>query len=377
MGRKSIMENMVEQKVTIAYLRKYYKGKKVFLTGHTGFKGAWLLQILARCGAQVHGYSLQPEELSLYKLIDGDALCTSQIADIRDASLLKKSIVDFQPDYIFHLAAQPIVLAGYKDPLYTFEVNTQGTANILEAIRHLPNKCVCIMITTDKVYENLDTNISFTEDDKLGGFDPYSASKAACEIVISSYRNSFFNNTSWATHLKSLASMRAGNVIGGGDYAPNRIIPDIINAILQNESIVLRNPAATRPWQHVLEPLSVYLLLATKMTDNPTGYNTAFNIGPEKEDEWSVEDLTKIAIETAGKGSYKAEEVANKPHEAASLQLNNTKVKTELNWHPVYNAKQAIQKTVEWYLQDAEADVKCLSQINDYFGNVINDANDD
>jgi CDP-glucose 4,6-dehydratase len=362
--------------VTLAYLRDYYNGKKVFLTGHTGFKGSWLLQILALCGAQVKGYSLAPAGISLYHQIDGDTLNESIIADIRDAKKLKQEILDFAPDYIFHLAAQPLVLEAYENPLYTFEVNTQGTANIMEAIRHLPKACVCIMITTDKVYENNDGNSQFVETDKLGGYDPYSASKAACEIVISSYRNSFFNNNNFDAHKKSIAAMRAGNVIGGGDYAPNRIIPDIINAIQANEKIVLRNPHATRPWQHVLEPLSVYLLLGTKMSDNPTKYNTAYNIGPEKEDEWSVEALTKIAIATAGEGAYTNAADANKPHEAATLQLNNTKVKQELQWQPVYNATQAITKTVEWYLNTDTADVKCLQQINDYFANSINDSNE-
>ncbi len=366
----------MEKMVTLAYLKKYYQGKKVFVTGHTGFKGSWLIQILGLCGAEIKGYSLAPSELSLYNQIAADDICDSQIADIRDAVLLKKAVIDFQPDYIFHLAAQPLVLDGYEQPLYTFEVNTQGTANMLEAIRHLQKPCVCVMITTDKVYENNDSNTQFVEIDKLGGYDPYSASKAACEIIISSYRNSFFNNNSFDAHGKSIAAMRAGNVIGGGDYAPNRIIPDIINAIQANEEIVLRNPNATRPWQHVLEPLSVYLLLGTKMMDAPTQYNTAYNIGPEKEDEWSVEALTKIAIAIAGKGAYVVEEMKNKPHEAATLQLNNTKVKTELDWHPVYNATQAIQKTVEWYLDEDSADIKCLQQINEYFANSINDSNE-
>jgi CDP-glucose 4,6-dehydratase len=362
--------------VNLAYLKKYYFGKKVFVTGHTGFKGAWLLQILALCGAQIKGYSLAAEQNSLYTQMDGDALCESEIADIRDAKNLQASILSFQPDYIFHLAAQALVLDGYQNPLYTFEVNTQGTANILESIRHLQKQCVCILITTDKVYENNDGNAKFIETDKLGGYDPYSASKAACEIIISSYRNSFFNNNNLDTHKKSIAALRAGNVIGGGDYAPNRIIPDIIHAIQANEKIVLRNPSATRPWQHVLEPLSVYLFLATKMQDAPAQFNTAYNIGPEKEDEWSVEALTKIAIATAGKGEYIVEQNKNNLHEAATLQLDNSKIKKELQWKPVYNATQAIQKTVEWYLNTAAADSKCLLQINEYFGNHINDSNE-
>jgi CDP-glucose 4,6-dehydratase len=354
--------------VSLAHFQNHFEGKKVFLTGHTGFKGSWLLQILAMCKADIKGYSLAPQkEIDLYNQINGDRLCNSIIHDLRGADFLKKEILDFQPDYIFHLAAQPLVIEGYEKPLYTFEVNTQGTANLLEAIRGLEKPCVAVMITTDKVYENHDDNSLFHEDDKLGGYDPYSASKAACEIVISSYRNSFFNPKNYDAHQKVIVSMRAGNVIGGGDYADNRIIPDIIKSIQQNETLILRNPLATRPWQHVLEPLGAYLLVATKAFENPTAFATSYNIGPEKEDVLSVESLTQIAIETMQKGQYEIAKEAPKLHEAATLMLDISKIKTALNWLPKWNAKQAIQNTVLWYVNEEDATSKCTAEINNYF----------
>lgn len=364
MGNKSNLEIMV----SLPHFRNYFEGKKVFLTGHTGFKGSWLLQILAMCNAEIKGFSLAPQkEIDLYNQIDGDRLCDSIIHDLRDAEFLKKEIVDFQPDYIFHLAAQPLVIEGYQNPLYTFEVNAQGTANVLDAIRGLEKPCVAVMITTDKVYENHDDNSLFHEEDKLGGYDPYSASKAACEIVISSYRNSFFNPKNYYNHQKVIVSMRAGNVIGGGDYADNRIIPDIIKSIQQNELLTLRNPLATRPWQHVLEPLGAYLLVATKAFDHPLDFATSYNIGPEKEDVLSVENLTQIAIETMQKGQYEIAKEAPKLHEAATLMLDISKIKKEMNWLPKWNAKQAIQNTILWYVNEENATSKCTAEIKNYF----------
>lgn len=372
MGNKSTMESMV----TWQQYQQFFVNKKVLLTGHTGFKGAWLLQILARCGAQVTGLALAPQKKSdLYNQIDGDRLCHSIIQDIRNQNEVKKIIHSVQPDIIFHLAAQPLVWTGYDQPIYTYEVNTMGTAYILDALRDLTNPCIAIMITTDKVYENLDQSVLFTESHKLGGYDPYSASKAACEIVISSYRNAYFNPTHYATHQKVIVSMRAGNVIGGGDYADNRIIPDIIQAIQQNEPVVLRNPHATRPWQHVLEPLGAYMLAAYHAAQFPETTATAFNIGPEKVDELSVQQLTEIAIQTLGKGSY---QIIPQPklHEAATLMLDNSKIKQILGWQPLMNARQAIQQTVQWYLLNEDAAVKCLREINDYFNPEKNDTHD-
>ncbi len=372
MGNESNLEKMV----SFSHLRSYFEGKHVFLTGHTGFKGSWLLQILSLMGAKVYGYSLTPEKKDdLYYRIDGDALCEKSIlADIRDVDRLQQELLECQPDYIFHLAAQPLVLRAYQEPLYTFDVNGQGTANVLEALRKLSKKCVAVMITTDKVYENLEEERSFKEDDKLGGYDPYSASKAVAEIIISSYRNSFFNPARYSEHQKSIASMRAGNVIGGGDYSDNRIIPDIIRALEQNVPIELRFPNAIRPWQHVLEPLGAYLLLATKMLDQPTEFCSSYNIGPEATDILKVETLAQMALEIAGKGEIKLSEEPQKLHEAGILMLDIHKIKQDLHWLPKMNAQQAIRKTIEWYLDADDASNKCIQQINEYFESALLDA---
>ncbi len=365
------MENMV----TYSFLKPYFENKKVFLTGHTGFKGTWMLQILARLGAHVYGYALAAKKQDLYTLIDGDSICNSTIADIRDKEKLQQEITRIQPDYIIHMAAQALVLESYENPLYTFETNTQATANILEAIRQYKKPCTVIMVTTDKVYENKDNNALFNEEDKLGGYDPYSASKAACEIIISSYRNSFFNTETYNEHKKAIAVVRAGNVIGGGDNADNRIIPDIIKAIQQNKEIVLRNPKATRPWQHVLEPVCAYLYIAASLQENPTKYATCYNIGPNQEDVFTVETLTQKAIEVAQKGRYTIQQQTN-VHEAKTLMLDIAKIKRELHWHPKYNAIQAIEKTVQWYMNDEDASIKCIQQINAYLDNTIDNANE-
>ncbi|MBP6624361.1 MAG: CDP-glucose 4,6-dehydratase [Chitinophagaceae bacterium] len=363
--------------VNLAYLRKYYQGKKVWLSGHTGFKGSWMLQVLSLMGAEVRGYSLAPEHTyDLYNSIQGDDLCEkSTIHDIRDVEKVKSEILEFQPDFVFHLAAQPLVLKGYQEPLYTFEVNGQGTANVLNALRFLEKPCVAVMITTDKVYENKDVPKDFIEDDKLGGHDPYSASKAVSEIMIASYRSSFFAPAQYEKHLKSIVSVRAGNVIGGGDFADNRIIPDIIHSIKNDKNVFLRYPKATRPWQHVLEPIGAYLFLATKMVDQPTAYCSAYNIGPESTDVLRVEELTNIAFSIAGKGKIEYDLNAEKLHEAATLMLDIHKIKNEIQWSPKMNAQKAIEMTIQWYLDEQAADIKCLHQINEYFDNVINDAN--
>lgn len=357
------MENLVSLK----HFKTYFEGKTILLTGHTGFKGSWLLQILARCGADITGFALEAEHPSLYNQINGDALCNSIIHDLRDAGKVIQTIELLQPDFIFHLAAQPLVLDSYQRPLYTFEVNTLGTAHVLEGLRKVEKPCVAVMITTDKVYENKEQGNLFKEEDKLGGYDPYSASKAACEIVISSYVHSYFNPNQQHQHQKKIVSVRAGNVIGGGDYAANRIIPDIIKAIQKEEAVTLRNPQAVRPWQHVLEPLGAYLLLATALADGNKKLEAAYNIGPEKTDILSVEVLTQTAIEVMKKGHYHIEQQANAPHEAGLLMLSIDTIKRDLSWQPKWDAKTAIQQTVEWYLSEESADIKCLQQIQTYF----------
>lgn len=352
-------------------IQKQFKNKKVFVTGHTGFKGSWLLLILKELGAQVHGYALSPEyENDLFNQLNGAQYCEkSIIADILDADQLKKEIVAFQPDYIFHLAAQALVRKSYENPIETYMVNTIGTANILEAMRSLPNACVGIMVTTDKVYENPERGTAFVESDKLGGYDPYSASKATCEIVIDSYRNSFFNKQDYSLHKKSIASVRAGNVIGGGDFSKDRIIPDIVRSIQNHTAINLRNPNATRPWQHVLEPLGAYLLLAAHMHQQPEAYNEAFNFGPAIDDVLTVKEVTESFITAFGAIEQEiAIDDKHHVHEAKLLMLNSEKAKLKINWVPKWNATEAIRQTAWWYANSQiEVSKRCMTQINNYF----------
>lgn len=360
----------MEKVVTEAYLRRAYSGKRVFLTGHTGFKGTWMLQILHWLGANVKGYSLAPEKANdLYNQVGGDKLCySSVIADICDKQKIQTEIARFEPDYVFHLAAQPLVRRGYDMPSYTFMVNAQGTAHVLDAMRVLTNPAVGVMITTDKVYDNPERGEPFAEDDKLGGYDPYSASKASAEIVIDSYRRSFFNPAKYDTHKKSIASARAGNVIGGGDYSDDRIVVDIVRAITFGETVGLRNPASVRPWQHVLEPLSAYLVLGAHMAQDPAKYSTAYNFGPDPNDMLTVEDLTREFIASYGQGAYERTGDANAPHEAKLLLLNSEKAHADLGWRSLMDARTAIRWTAEWYAdRQTAAHDKCMWQIKGYF----------
>lgn len=326
-----------------------FKNKKVFLTGHTGFKGSWLSVWLTMMGAEAKGYALNPEKKSLYNEVLPQLQIDSVIADIRNKDKLIQEVIAFNPDFIFHLAAQPLVRESYKYPTETFDVNIIGTVHVLEALRFLKKKCICVIATTDKVYENLEKNYAYKESDKLGGHDPYSASKAAAEIVTSSYRLSFFNPSEIKKHKKSVATGRAGNVIGGGDYAPDRIMPDIFRSLSSSSIINVRNPKAIRPWQHVLEPLHGYLTLAAFMNSNPGRSGPGYNFGPRLNDTFTVEQLVKLAIECWGDGKYKLLKEKNAPHEAGLLKLNIQKAKQELNWHPKWKASTAIQHTVSWY----------------------------
>lgn len=331
-----------------------YKGKKVFITGHTGFKGSWLSLWLQESGADLKGYALAPEKKSLYSSICKKLKIKSILADIRNYKRLEKEILSFKPDFIFHLAAQPLVRYSYKNPLETFEVNAMGTANLLNAVRKLRKHCSVVVVTTDKVYENKEQNYAYHEKDKLGGHDPYSSSKACAEIIVQSYRLSFFNPGNIDIHRKSIASARAGNVIGGGDYSADRIIPDIIRAIQKNKPVKIRNPNSIRPWQHVLDPLSGYLLLGAKMNSDPTGFSSAFNFGPDPNDVLTVEELAKVAVAGYGKGNYRVEMQKNNFHEAGLLTLDNSKAKSELGWRPVYDSRIAVAHTMDWYRKSFE-----------------------
>lgn len=333
-------------------LEKFYKDKRVFITGHTGFKGAWLLQIFNLIGAEVRGYSLAPaHQDDLYNLINGDNLCNSIIGDLRNRSALNAAITEFKPDYIFHLAAQALVIESYETPVDTFETNAMGTVYLLEAIRNLEKKCHCVFITTDKVYLNREWVYPYRENDRLGGIDPYSASKSCTEIIINSYQKSFFSAEKYnSNHLKSIAVARAGNVIGGGDWNKNRLVPDIVRSLIADTHIPLRNPGSIRPWQHVLDPLKGYLLLGAKLEENPLEYSQAFNFGPASESVLTVESLVQLAIEIWGSGNYNMlQNEFAKYHEAGILKLEISKAMTHLQWVPKWNANQALTATIEWY----------------------------
>lgn len=327
-----------------------YKEKKVFITGHTGFKGSWIVKILSLLGAEIHGYSLSPNtNPSLFEVLDIGNLCKkSIIADIRDRDRLIKEILEFKPDYIFHLAAQPIVRTSYEIPSETFDINAIGVSNLLESVKILnkPNTFT-LVITTDKVYENIEKDYAYKEEDRLGGYDPYSASKACAEIIISSFRHSFFNPKDFDKHRNKIISLRAGNVIGGGDWAKDRLIPDIIRALSENKEIIIRNPNSTRPWQHVLEPLFGYIYSGYLLSKEEV-FIDSINFGSNKGDNLRVEDMVKMAIEVWGEGNYINQKLINQPHEANLLKLNIDKA-NQLGWTPKWDASKALKKSIEWY----------------------------
>ncbi len=347
-----------------------YKNKKVFVTGHTGFKGSWLITLLHLLGANVKGYALDQEVESLYNSIKGNELVESVIGDIRNAQYFKEELCNFQPDFIFHLAAQPLVRASYEDPIGTFDINVSGTSNLLNAVRFLEKPCQVIIITTDKVYQNKEWVYPYRENDRLGGYDPYSASKACTELVVDSYRNSFFNVNNLGQHQKKIVTVRAGNVIGGGDWSKDRIIPDIVRALTSNSSIQVRNPLSIRPWQHVIEPLVGYLLTGVALSENQDNhYETAYNFGPFNNDELTVEELVNIAIESWGAGKYSSPLLKDQPHEAGILKLDINRAINHLGWKPKWTAKEAIKQTIEWYKKASSIDPResVIEQLNNYF----------
>ncbi len=353
------MENLV----SLHDLPAIFKDKKVFVTGHTGFKGAWLCAWLHSMGATIAGYSLAPEyENGLYSLLKPMNLFEDTIADIRDKPKLSEAITAFQPDYVFHLAAQPLVRRSYQIPAETFDVNVTGTAIVLEVVKNLPNKCTVVVVTTDKVYENKEDGSLFKEDDVLAGHDPYSASKAATEIVVKSFQRSFFHPQQDAASRKSLASARAGNVIGGGDWSSDRIMPDIVRSLLTSQVIEVRNPSAVRPWQHVLEPLAGYLQLAAMLHNHPEKYSQAYNFGPLPKDHLEVKDFVQEAIQCWGNGAWKDVSEPGQLHEAGVLKLDISKAKNELGWVPKLSADEAIQWTIDWYKADSSKQVNCTFQ---------------
>lgn len=367
------MQNSNVKKDMIDIYNGFFKGKKVLVTGHTGFKGSWLCIWLHELGAEVVGVGLDPHSdrdnfvlSGIGKLIKADIR-----ADIRDAKLMKQLFDKYQPEIVFHLAAQPLVRLSYEMPFETYEVNVMGTVNIMEAIRFTNSVRVGVMITTDKCYDNCEQLRGYVETDPFGGYDPYSSSKGACEIAIQSWRRSFFNIQDYGKkHSVSLASVRAGNVIGGGDWSKDRIIPDCIRALETSKVVSIRSPKAVRPWEHVLEPLSGYMLLAQKMWSNPTEYCEGWNFGPEQESVMTVWDVASSIIENFGFGELKDVSDTKALHEANLLMLNIDKAKSRLGWFPRLNARETVRLTADWYMRYKDENVYslCVEEINKFIG---------
>ncbi len=347
-----------------------YKDRRVLITGHSGFKGSWLSHWLIKLGAEVSGFSLDiPASPSHFKLLNSDV--SSNWANILDLEKLSSFIDQAQPEIIFHLAAQPLVRESYAEPLLTFETNIMGTANLLEVVRKHPSVKAVVNITTDKVYENREKEEPYQENDSLGGYDPYSASKAGSEIITASYRRAFFNPAEFSvSHNTLIATARSGNVIGGGDWAKDRLIPDIIAATVQGQKVSIRNPNSTRPWQHVLEPLSGYLLLGKELLVDNVEAAAAWNFGPKTEQNITVGELLVECQKLWTDISFEIETSKN-PHEAGLLQLNSAKAKQELGWENVWNYQKSLKNTIEWYQKYYEAGSILTSlQLDSY----INDA---
>lgn len=329
--------------------RDFYKGKKVFVTGHTGFKGSWLCLLLHKLGAQVSGYALNPPtQPSLYEAANIDAFVDSTIGDIRNYNLLLATLQSVKPDIVIHMAAQPLVRESYKNPRETYEVNVMGTVNLLDAIRQIASVKAVVNVTTDKCYENREWHWGYRENEPMGGYDPYSNSKGCSELVTSSFRNSFFNPATYTQHGVALASARAGNVIGGGDWADDRLIPDFIRAITAGQEVKIRSPYAIRPWQHVLEPLSGYLTLAQALYTAGAQYAQGWNFGPDDNDARNVEWITKTICELWGDNASYSVDTNPQPHEANYLKLDCSKAKAELNWYPKWNIHKTLESIVEW-----------------------------
>ena len=327
----------------------FYKGKKVLVTGHTGFKGSWLCRILVNAGAEVTGYSLNPPtDPALFSMAGLKGKMNSVIGDIRDLAHLKETFAAAEPEIVLHLAAQPIVRDSYKDPVYTYETNVMGTVNILECVRLFPCVKSFLNVTTDKVYENMEWEYGYRETDRLDGYDPYSNSKSCSELVTHSYQKSFFTDGHCA-----ISTSRAGNVIGGGDFANDRIVPDCIRAAMKGESIIVRNPHSTRPYQHVLEPLAAYLMIAKAQYENGdmAGY---YNVGPDDKDCVTTGTLVDMVCAAWGDGLKWVNKSDDGPHEANFLKLDCSKLKNTFGWKPQYGVKEAIELTTEWYKVYAE-----------------------
>jgi len=347
-------------------ISEFYENKRILITGDTGFKGSWLALWLNSLGAKVYGYALPAEtENAHFNLLNLSNEITHIDGNLLDFEKLNQTIQDIRPEIVFHLAAQALVRLSYDEPKLTFDTNVAGSVNILEAIRNTNSVKSLIYVTSDKCYKNKEWIWGYRENDELGGHDPYSASKAAAEIVFASYRDSFFSKNKNI----GIASVRAGNVIGGGDWALDRIIPDCIRSIINEKVIEIRNPYATRPWQHVLEPLSGYMLLAQKLYENPTGFSGSWNFGPTIESIKTVKELTEKTIGILGKGSVTIGNTDTQKHEAGLLHLNCDKSNHQLAWNPVWNFEQTVKTTIEWYknyINGENPKVLSLNNINQF-----------
>ena len=350
-----------------AEVLRTYRGKRVFVTGHTGFKGTWLCMLLRELGAKVRGYALAPEPgKSHFALLGLDAKIQSVIGDIRDHAALSREIDDFKPEFVFHLAAQALVRRSYADPVGTISTNVVGSTHVMESVRHCESVRSFVYITSDKCYENVEWVWGYRETDALGGHDPYSASKAAAEIVFSAYARSFFAQRP----ALGAASARAGNVIGGGDWAADRIVPDIVRSIEAGEPVQLRNPRATRPWQHVLEPLGGYVMLGARLFMEPRRFPGAWNFGPTTQKVRTVHAVTLAIIEHLKRGKVELAADTSGPHEAHLLQLNCDKAHQELGWYPRWDVDQTLAATAGWYaavLGGESAEAVTRRQIHEYF----------
>ncbi|MDO8264253.1 MAG: CDP-glucose 4,6-dehydratase [Gallionella sp.] len=348
----------------------FWSGKRVLLTGHTGFKGSWLSLWLQSMGAQVVGYALAPPtNPSLFEVAEVGKGMTSIVGDIRDLAYLRAVFAEHRPEIVIHMAAQPLVRYSYIEPVETYSTNVMGTVNLLEAVRSTDSVKAVVNVTTDKCYENREWAWGYRENEPMGGYDPYSSSKGCAELVTAAYRNSYFHPEKYKEHGVAIASGRAGNVIGGGDWADDRLIPDIMRAITAGKPANIRNPHAIRPWQHVLEPLSGYLLLAEKLYTEGATYAEGWNFGPNDEDakpvQWIVERLTKAW----GEGSSWVQDGGEHPHEAHYLKLDCSKAKTRLDWHPRWRLDETLGKIVDWqknYQQGADMKSVTLKQIDIY-----------
>jgi len=346
----------------------FWKGKKVFLTGHTGFKGGWLSLWLASMGAKVAGYALAPNTTpNLFEVLAIDSLIEkSHIADIRDLEALQKAMAEANPDVVIHMAAQPLVRYSYVHPVETYATNVMGTVHVLESMRTIDSVRATVVVTTDKCYENKEWVWGYRENEPMGGYDPYSNSKGCAELVTSAYRQSYFSSPN---STNKIASVRAGNVIGGGDWSEDRLIPDAIKAFELNKPLMIRNPMATRPWQHVLEPLSGYLILAQALYEKGPTFASGWNFGPSDEDNRSVQEVVDLLISGWGDSASWEKEGAKQPHEASLLKLDCSKARTQLGWVPKWDLETATQKIVDWqkaFQEKENMQEVSLLQINQY-----------